>query len=172
MQTGYRDTGCYEAPPALFCRQLDVDRFPGAAWMPPPQEGLAFQQQLDRHVGENMRMQCYRYHCIDSLLATTVSHYDQTTSLTKKTGGRWEARHVRRGARAHTPWAHSMHNEIGQLGRAGKHSALALESNPIVFAAQPSGMRQKNAEPANQVDELGNGRRNQNASQSAWIWNH
>lgn len=42
-----------------------------------------------------------------------------------------------------------------------------LESNPIVFAAQPSGMRQKNSEPANQVDELGNGHTNPDASQRA-----
>lgn len=60
-----------------------------------------------------------------------------------------------------------MHNEIGQLGRAGKYSVLVLESNPIVFAAQPSGMRQKNSEPANQVDELGNGHTNPDASQRA-----
>jgi len=26
-----------------------------------------------------------------------------------------------------------MQDEIGQLGRAGKHSAMVLESNPVVF---------------------------------------
>lgn len=67
-----------------------------------------------------------------------------------------------------------MQDEIGQLGRVGKHSALVLENNPIVFGDPAFWYvtEKKNSEPAECVDEPGNGHTNQNASQRALISNH
>jgi len=89
MQTGYRDTGYYEAPPALLCRQLDVDRFPRAACVPPPQEGFGFPAAAGQA--------CWRKHENDCNASdtTALTHCWQlpcptliTTSLAKKTVGR------------------------------------------------------------------------------------
>ena len=61
-----------------------------------------------------------------------------------------------------------MQDEIGQLGRVGKHSALVLENNPIVFGDPAFWyVTEKKLQPAEWVDEPGNGRTNQDASQRA-----